>query len=60
MINIEIKAKSENLDEMEQRAKEISDTGEKTVIIQTDTFFNVLNNVNNGRLKLRQYEVCKC
>lgn len=43
MRNVEIKAKVENIDEVESKAAKISDS-EKVVIVQNDTFFNVPNN----------------
>ena len=47
-LNIEIKARARNFEEIRRRAKSLSDTSVE-VILQEDTFFNT----EKGRLKLR-------
>lgn len=58
MRNIEIKAKVNNIEEVEKKAKEISDTP-LVVIKQHDIFFNLPSDKTalGGRLKMRQFEV---
>ncbi len=48
--NVEIKARIENIKDLEDKVVDIAD-GEPTEIIQDDTFFNCIN----GRLKLRTF-----
>ncbi|XP_058805340.1 uncharacterized protein LOC131672252 isoform X1 [Phymastichus coffea] len=57
MRNVEIKAKVDNIDEVEKKAIELSDTPLK-VINQHDIFFHipVKQATNGGRLKLREFE----
>ncbi|XP_014209623.1 uncharacterized protein LOC106640189 [Copidosoma floridanum] len=57
MKNIEIKAKVSNIDAVEAKAAELSDTA-MVVIKQHDTFYHVPGNqvALGGRLKLREFE----
>ncbi|KAJ8680205.1 hypothetical protein QAD02_015992 [Eretmocerus hayati] len=57
MKNIEIKARVDDIDEVEKRAKELSDTPLE-VIKQHDIFFNLpsVQSASGGRLKLRQFQ----
>ena len=50
--NVEIKARVDDVDELKEIARHLSDS-EATVIPQEDVFFNV----PNGRLKLRKLQV---
>lgn len=66
MRNVEIKAKVEDVDRVENIAKQLSDCLLE-VIKQDDIFFHVISQVNlismqkdNRRLKLRQFEVNVC
>ena len=58
MRNIEIKAKVSNVDQIEEKAKTISDSP-LVVINQHDIFFNIPTSQidKGGRLKLRQFKV---
>lgn len=58
MRNVEIKAKVDNIDGVEKKAIELSDTPLK-VINQHDIFFHLPGKQAElgGRLKLRQFEV---
>lgn len=58
MKNVEIKAKVDNIDKVEEKAKELSDSP-LVVIEQHDIFFHVPSNqaARGGRLKLRQFKV---
>lgn len=60
MKNVEIKAKVENIEEIEKKAKEMSDSPLE-IINQHDIFFNLPKTKESlgGRLKLRQFEVIK-
>ena len=48
--NVEIKARVENIEDLERAVEKISDT-EASEIFQDDTFFNC----SRGRLKLRRF-----
>jgi len=49
--NVEIKARTPDLESVERRVKRVADTG-PTVLIQEDTFFPCVE----GRLKLRRFD----
>ncbi|OXU23700.1 hypothetical protein TSAR_016040 [Trichomalopsis sarcophagae] len=57
MKNVEIKAKVDNIDHVEEKAKKLSDTP-LVVIDQHDIFFHVPSSqaARGGRLKLRQFK----
>jgi adenylate cyclase class IV len=58
MKNVEIKAKVNNIDEIEKKVKELSDVA-LVIINQSDIFFHLpITQANQGsRLKLRKFEV---